>query len=216
MKQTGKIWKDHAGKEVPTYAINPVLRLEDKHAHRIADVALRAERFLKDVVRLTRDAHGAVFSAKLVNAKIKGRDTVPYDGMTIAAFDSSIQVKVTKPDNLTFDTTYTTLVKEKFDEYFATFDEQNAEMAFIRKLVQELLFSKGGKIDQGSVFRLRKIRDELRSTKTRNRKAALFIEAVDMFDKAVRTRPGNMGIYVDVYDAEQGKMRRVTLKYTDV
>lgn len=216
MKQKGKIWKDHAGKEVPTYAINPVLRLEDKHAHRIGEAALKAERYLKEVGRLTREAHENVFNAKLIDAKIKGRDNVPYDGMTIAAFDSSVQVKVTKPDNLTFDTTYTTLVKEKFDEYFATFDEQNAEMSFIRKLVQELLFSKGGKIDQGSVFRLRKIRDELRSTKTRNRKAALFIEAVDMFDKAVRTKPGNMGIYVDVYDAEQMKMRRVALKYTDV
>ncbi|MCJ7819626.1 MAG: DUF3164 family protein [Bacteroidales bacterium] len=167
------------------------------------------------MVRFTREAHGAVFTAKVLDAKIKGRDRMPYDGMTISSFDSSIQVKVTKPDNLTFDNTYTNLVKEKFDEYFDTFDKDNPEMDFIRKLIQDLLFSKGGHIDQGKVLRLRKFRDDLRRTKTRNVKAALFIEAVDIFDKAIRTKPGAMGIYIDIKD-EKGTTRRIPLKYTDV
>jgi hypothetical protein len=215
MKQTGKIWKDHSGNDVPTYAISPVLRLEDTQAHKIAKAALMAEKYLKEVVALTSKAHEAIYKAKILDAKIKGRDKSPGDGMTIMAFDSSIQVKVTKPDNMTFDNTYTSLVKEKFDEYFATFDSQNPEMDFIRKLIQDLLFSTGGHIDQNKVLRLRKFRDNLRRTKTRNHKAALFIEAVDLFDKAVRTKPGGTGIYVDVKD-ETGKMRRVVLKYTDV
>jgi hypothetical protein len=215
MKQTGKIWKDHAGKEVPTYAIAPVLRLEDLHAHKIAKAALMAEKYLKEVVDLTMKAHEAVYNAKILDAKIKGREKSPTDGMTIAAFDNSVQVKVTKPDNMTFDNTYTSLVKDKFDEYFATFDTQNPEMDFIRKLIQDLLFSKGGHIDQGKVLRLRKFRDDLRRTKTRNHKAALFIEAVDIFDKAIRTKPGSTGIYVDINDGT-GKPRRVALKYTDI
>jgi hypothetical protein len=210
MKQTGTFWKDHSGKEIPTYAINPVLRLEDRHAHKIAKAALNAEKYLREV-----DAHEAVYAAKILDAQIKGRDKTPTDGMTISSFDSSIQVKVTKPDNLTFDNTYTNLVKEKFDEYFATFDQGNPEMSFIRDLVKDLLFSSGGKIDQGKVLKLRKYRDEFKRTKTRNHKAALFIDAVDLFDKAVRTKPGSTGIYVDVLD-ETGKPRRVALKYTDV
>jgi len=214
MRQKGKTWKDHTGKEIPRYAINPVLRLEDKHAHRIAGAALKAEKYLREVDDLTREAHEAVYAAKILDAKIRGH-RIPTDGMTISSFDSSIFVKVTKPENLTFDNAYTNMVKDKFDEYFATFDQQNPEMAFIRELVQDLLFSPGGKIDQGKVMRLRKYRDRFKSSKTRNRKAALFIEAVDMFDKAVRTKPGNTGIYVDVRD-EDGKMRRVALKYTDV
>jgi len=215
MKQKGQTWTDHAGNEVPRYAISPVLRIEDQHAHKIAKAALNAEKYLKEVVDLTNTAHIAVYNAKVLDAKIKGRDKSPTDGMTIMAFDSSIQIKVTKPDNLTFDNTYTNLVKEKFDEYFDTFDTQNPEMDFIRKLIQDLLFSKGGNIDQGKVLRLRKFRDDLRRSKTRNHKAALFIEAVDIFDKALRTKPGSTGIYIDVKD-DSGKMRRVALKYTDV
>jgi hypothetical protein len=215
MRQKGKVWRDHQGKEVPTYAIKPVLRLEDMHANRIAAVAVRAEKLLREVVELTRKAHEEVYDAKLADAKIKGRDRIPYEGMTIMSFDSSVQVKVTKPDNLTFDTTYTTLVKEKFDEYFATFDANSSEMSFFRDLVRDLLFSPAGKIDQAKVLKLRKYRDKLRSAKTTNHKAAIFIEAVDLFDKAIRTKPGNTGIYVDVKD-EAGKLRRVALKYTDI
>jgi hypothetical protein len=215
MKQSGKIWKDHSGKEIPRYAISPVIRLEDEHANKIAKAALRAEKCIKEVVELTNAAHESVYSAKILDAKIKGRDRKPYDGMTISSFDSSIQVKVTKPDNLTFDSTYTELVKEKFDEYFATFDQASPEMSFIRELVRDLLFSPGGKIDQGKVLRLRKYRDRFKNSKTRNQKAVLFIEAVDIFDKAIRTKPGNTGIYVDVLD-ENGKLRRVALKYTDI
>jgi hypothetical protein len=215
MRQSGKIWKDHAGKEIPRYAISPVLRLEDKHAHKIAEAALKAEKYLREVTELTRAAHEEVYAAKILDAKIKGRDGKPTDGMTISSFDNTIQVKVTKPDNLTFDNTYTELVKEKFDEYFATFDQASPEMSFIRELVKDLLFSPGGKIDQGKVLRLRKYRDRFKNSKTRNQKAVLFIEAVDIFDKAVRTKPGNTGVYVDVEDQNQ-KLRRVALKYTDI
>ena len=215
MKQKGTIWKDHSGKEIPRYAINPVLRLEDSHANKIAGVAVRVEKLLHELVDLTRAAHEEVFKAKTIDAKIKGREGRPTDGMTISSFDNTIQVKVTKPFNLTFDNTYTNLINEKFDEYFATFDQANPEMVFIQKLIKSLLFSPGGKIDQGKVLRLRQYRDELKNSKTRNRKAALFIEAVDIFDKAIRTKPGNTGIYVDVED-ENGKLRRVALKYTDI
>jgi hypothetical protein len=41
----------------------------------------------------------------------------------------------------------------------------------------------------------------------------MFVEAVDLFDKAIRTEPGNRLFYVDV--KEGNKMRRVALKYTD-
>jgi len=99
MKQSGKIWKDHAGKEIPRYAISPVLRLEDKHAHKIVEAALKAEKFLKEVTDLTRAAHEEVYAAKILDAKIKGREGKPTDGMTISSFDNTIQVKVTKPDN---------------------------------------------------------------------------------------------------------------------
>lgn len=165
MRQTGKIWKDHSGNAVPRYAISPVLRLEDRHANKIADVSLKVEKLLREVVELTRVAHEEIYAAKILDARIKGRDGKPTDGMTIASFDSTIQVKVTKPDNLTFDNTYTSLVKDKFEEYFATFDQASPEMSFIRELVRDLLFSPGGRIDQGKVLKLRKYRDRFKNSK---------------------------------------------------
>ena len=55
MKQTGKNWIDGKGKEVPTYAINPVLKGEEKWAQKIMDAALKAEQALKKVVELSRE-----------------------------------------------------------------------------------------------------------------------------------------------------------------
>ena len=215
MKQKGTIWMDHAGKEVPLKVISSVLKLEDRHTNKIAEAALAAEKALRKVVELTLLAHEEVYQAKIKDAQIKGREKSPTDGMTIMSFDGFVQVKVTKPENMTFDSTYASLVKEKFQEYFATFDEKSSEMTFIRDLINDLLFSSGGKIDQGKVLRLRKYRDKFKSSKTQNKKAALFIEAVDIFDKAIRTKPGNTGIYIDVKD-ETGKLRRVALKYSDI
>ncbi|HPI70451.1 MAG TPA: hypothetical protein PLF99_03930 [Tenuifilaceae bacterium] len=42
-----------------------------------------------------------------------------------------------------------------------------------------------------------------------------FVDAVNLFDKAIRAEPGNRLFYIDVKD-DNGRMRRVALKYTDV
>jgi hypothetical protein len=67
----------------------------------------------------------------------------------------------------------------------------------------------------GKVLKLRKYRDRLQSSRQLSKNGVIFIEAVDLFDKAIRSKPGNMGIYVDVAD-EHKKLRRVNLKYTDL
>jgi hypothetical protein len=213
MRQKGKTWIDHKNHEVPTYAINPVLRTEEKHTQRILDAALLAEKYLNQVVELTRTAYGEVYDAKILDAKIKNRKE-PGDGMTLTSFDGGITVKITKPDNVYFDTTYTNLVKEKFEEYFKSFDESEAVM-FLRDLVNALLYSPGGKVDMGKVLQLRKYRERVQNSKKLSTNSQIFLGAMDLFDKAVRTKPGSMGIYVDARD-EKGKLRRVALKYTDI
>jgi hypothetical protein len=206
--------KDARGNDVPTYAINPVLKIEDKHSKKIVAAALKAERYLKEVVELTTSAHNEVYQAKLKDAKIKGNKT-PYDGMTIGAFDGSIEIKVTKPDNLTFDNTYTKMVKDKFDEYFESFGKDSEEISFLRDVVSDLLYTSGSKIDQNKVLKLRKYRDRLLNSKRLSQNSQIFIDAVDLFDKAIRTKPGNMGIYVSTRD-ESGKLRPVALSYFKV
>ena len=208
-----KVMVDAKGNQIPTYAINPVMKLEDKHSKKIAKAALMAERYLKEVVELTQLAHGDVYAAKVKDAKIKSNKT-PTDGMTIGAFDGSIEVKVTKPDNMIFDNTYTNLVKDKFDEYFKSFGQDSEEISFLRDVVNDLLYTSGGKMDQNKVLKLRKYRDRLLNSKRLSENSQIFIQAVDLFDKAIRTKPGNMGIYVDVRE-NGGKMRRVALKYSD-
>lgn len=173
-----------------------------------------AEKYLREVVSLTTEAHFEVYQAKMKDADIKG-NRQPTDGMTIGAFDGSIEVKVTKPDNLFFDNTYTNMVKEKFNEYFATFGTDSEDTLFLRDIVNDLLYTSGGKMDQSKVFKLRKYRERLMSSKKLSEKSSLFIAAVDLFDKAIRTKTGNMGIYVSERD-ENGTMRRVAIKYTDI
>ena len=206
--------KDARGNDVPTYAINPVLKIEDKHSKKIVKAALMAERYLKEVVELTTAAHNEVYQAKMKDAKIKGNKT-PYDGMTIGAFDGSSEVKVTKPDNLTFDNTYTKMVKDKFDEYFESFGKDSEGMISLRDVVSYLLYTSGSKFDQNKVLKLRKYRDRLLNSKRLSQNSQIFIDAVDLFDKAIRTKPGNMGIYVSARD-ESGKMQPIALSYFKV
>ena len=213
MKQKGPVWKDHKGQECPTYAIRRVFRTEEKHAHKIADAGLQVEKALRKLVGLTRAAYEEVYDEKCRDAKIMNRKD-PTDGMTISSFDSSVEIKITKPDNVYFDTTYSTMVKEKFDEYFNSFEDSDA-VALLRGIVNDLLYSPKGNVDMGKVLRLRKHRDQVQNSKKLSHKASLFIEAVDLFDKAIRTKPGAMGIYIDVKN-DNGTKRRIPLKYTDV
>lgn len=213
MRQKGQVWKDHKGNDVPTYAIRRVLKVEEKHSHKIAEAALLAEKYLRKVVELTREAYGEVYDEKRKDAKVYDHKA-PTDGMTISSFDNSIEIKITKPDNVYFDSTYATMVKEKFDVYFSSLGDTEA-VSFLRDIVMDLLYSPRGSVDMSKVLRLRKHRDEIQSSKKLNQNSALFIEAVDLFDKAIRTKPGNMGIYID-YKDEKGISRRIPLKYTDI
>jgi len=206
--------RDAKGNEVPTYAINPVLKIEDKHARKILKAALNAEKYLKEVVLLTNEAHSEVYSAKMKDAKIKGHKD-PTDGMTINAFDGSCEVKVTKPDNLYFDNDYTAIVKGKFEDYFNSFNNNSEELILMRDIVNDLLFTTGGKLDQNKVLKLRKYRDRLTNSKRLSENAQKFIDAVDLFDKAIRTKPGSTGIYVSIRD-EFGKLRPVAINYFKV
>jgi hypothetical protein len=213
MKQKGQVWTDFKNNEVPTYAIRKVYRTEEKHSHKIAEAALLAEKYLRKLVELTRTAYTEVYDEKVRDAKIMDRKE-PTDGMTISSFDHSVEVKITKPDNVYFDTTYTSMVKEKFDDYFNSLEDSDT-VNLLRAMVNDLLFSPKGTIDMNKVLRLRKHRDSIQNSKKLSKNATLFIEAVDLFDKAIRTKPGSMGIYVDVTD-DKGISRRIPLKYTDI
>jgi hypothetical protein len=59
------------------------------------------------------------------------------------------------------------------------------------------------------VLQLRKYRTKLAEDPKLASKSTMFIEAVDLFDKAIRTKQGSMGMYVS-----ENKVP-VKLKYTD-
>ena len=138
MRQKGTEWNDGRGNTVPTYAINPVLKVEEKHSQKIAKAALLAEKYLKQVNELVKEAYGEVYEAKVQDANLKGNKT-NFSGMTMNAFDNSIEVKVTKPDNMYFDNTYTDMVKEKFNEYFDSLNAGNDTAVFLKDLVNDLI-----------------------------------------------------------------------------
>jgi len=213
MKQKGKIWIDAKGMEVPTYAISPVLQLEEKHSHRIAEASLKAERFLKQTIKLMEAAYAEIYDAKLAEAKMKGNKG-NYSAMTIRSFDEKIEVQVTKPSSLSFDKTTMGLIKDKITEYLDGLQAGTDMAVFFKNLLGDLLQKSGGDIDQTKLSKLRKHVAEIKDKPALAIKAQPLIDAVELFDKASRTKTGNTGLYVSVED--KGEKRRVALKYTDI
>jgi len=137
------------------------------------------------------------------------------DSLTFKAFDKSVGVDIITTKRLVFDKTYVGIVKAKFEEFFAVFDRDETaskKFSFLREMVNSLLFKGSGDLDQTSVNEIRSHKATAERTKVPGWE--LFVEAVELFDKAIRTEPGNRLFYVEVAD-EHGKMRRVALKYTD-
>ena len=85
-------------------------------------------------------------------------------------------------------------------------------MAFLRELVNSLLYKSGGDLDQTSVNEIRSHKATAERMKFKGWEK--FVEAVNLFDRAIRTEQGNRLFYVNVRDGN--KMRRVALKYTDL
>lgn len=214
MKQKSNEWTDGEGKNIPTYAISPVLKLEEKHAQKVIEKAIRAEKYLQETVDLVMQAYDEIYEAKIAEAKMKGNKG-GFSGMTFNSFDNSIEVKITKGDVTYFDSTFTDLVKNKFVEYFESLQAQNEMAVFLRDLINDLLYTTSGRLDNSKVLKLRKYRDRIQSTPKLLAKAGKFIEAVDLFDKAIKTKPGNTGIYISINN-DKGKKRKVALKYTDI
>lgn len=216
MKQKGSTWRDSTGRELNTWAINPVLKVEEKHAQKVAALAIKAEKALKELNQAIDLAQREVYDAKLKDAKIKEYNRMPIpESLTFSAFDKSVLVDIKTTKRLIFDKTYVGMVKAKFDEFFAVFDKDelaSKKFSFLREMVNSLLFKGSGDLDQTSVNEIRSHKATAERTKIPGWE--LFCEAVDLFDKAIRTEPGNRLFYVDL--KEEGRMRRVALKYTDV
>jgi len=216
MKQTGKLWIDSTGREVQKWAINPVLQVEEKHAQKIGELALKAEKALQLLNNAVDVAQKEVFEAKLKDAKIKEfTRSITAESITFSAFDKTVNVDIKTTKKLVFDKSYVGMIKAKFEEFFSIFDRDEAQSkkyAFLREMINSLLYKGNGGLDQTSV-------NEIRSHKATAERIKfegweLFVEAVDLFDRAIRTEPGNRLYYVDVDD--NGKTRRVALKNTDV
>lgn len=217
MRQKGKIWLDAKGKEFMTWAINPVLKVEEKHAQKINSLALSVEKALKALNDAMDVAQEEVFKAKLKDAQIKEHNRVPTpESMTFSSYDKSIVVEVKTTKRLLFDKTYVSMVKAKFEEFFQIFDrseKDSAKFAFLREMVNTMMYKSNGEIDQTSVNEIRAHKATAMRTKIEGWE--VFVDAVDLFDKAIRTEPGNRLYYVETKD-DNGKMRRIPLKYTDV
>ena len=211
-KQVGKIWTDANGRRIERDIISPAVRVEERNAQRVATLALRAEKALEQLNAAIDKAQDEVFEAKLKEAQIFERRLPTPDSMLFSAFDKSILVDIRTSRRLVFDKTMVGLIKMKFEEFFSEFDKDDkgsARMAFLRQLVNSLLYKGSGDLDQTSVNEIRSHKDTAKRMKFEGWEK--FVEAVDLFDKAIRTEPGNRHFYVDVKD-DGGRMRRVALK----
>ncbi len=217
MKQKGKTWFDSNGKEIPSYAVNKTDKLEEKEAHRLLKLALVVEKALKNFNEASVKSYNEVLESKIALANYKG-SKIPTNssGMTINSYDGTIEVKITKPDTQFFDKTFTDMVKQKFEEYFKSFGDDNEQVVFLRSLVNDLLFTSSGRLDNSKVLTIRKHADTIKNSKKLSKTGPLFIEAVDLFDKAIKIKPGNTGVYVEYSENPHYKKRKVALKITDI
>lgn len=217
MKQKGKTWFDSNGKEIPNYAVNKTDKLEEKEAHRLLKLALNVEKSLKIFNNASVKSYNEVLESKIALANYRG-SKVPTNssGMTINSYDGTVEIKITKPDTLSFDKTFTEIVKQKFEEYFKSFDDDNDQVVFLRSLVNDLLFTSSGRLDYSKVLTIRKHADTIKNSKKLSKTGQLFIEAVDLFDKGIKSKPGNTGIYVEYSENPHDKKRKVALKINDI
>ena len=217
MKQKGKVWTNADGRNLDTWAINPVLKVEEKHAQRVAALALRAEKALAELNQAIDNAQDEVFEAKMRDAQIKDYKRMPKpESLTFSAFDKSVVVDIKTTKRLMFDKTMVGVIKTKFEDFFTEFDADdkgNNRVTFLRDMVNSLLYKSGGDLDQTSVNEIRSHKATAERMKFKGWEK--FVEAVNLFDNAIRTEPGNRLFYVDVKE-DNGRMRRVALKYTDV
>lgn len=209
MKQKGKEWIDHNNKSVPTYAVSTILKVEEKESQKLAKLALAAEKALIKFIEASKASYNVVLDAKIKDAEMR-ENKRPNGSLSMSSFDHSLEVKITKPETTYFDSTYISMVKQKFDNYFNGLHAGNETAQLLQDVVNELLFTKSGHLDMSKVLQLRKFRERIQGSPKMREKGQPFVEAVDLLDKAIKTKPGNPGIYVTI------EGRRVALKYTDI
>jgi len=213
MKQKGTKWVDADG-NIALY-VSPTKKMEERKSQQLLRLALAAERALQKFAEAAHQAYTDVIDLKIKEAAYKGYKK-PSGGLTINSFDDTIEVKISKPNNIYFDNTYTEMVTEKFKRYFDSFGENNEHVVFLRRLVNDLLYTSGGRLDNSKVLILRKHRDTLTQSKKLSKSSELFIEAVDLFDKAINKKAGNTLFSIAYANKPHDKKRKVALKYTDV
>lgn len=215
MRQKGTTWIDAEGNKIPKKHIKRVLKREEYHAQKILRQALLVEKELKKLASMAVDGYKDIYNEKMKT--IVGEDDkvhTNFQSMTFTAFDESAEVKITKPKVFSFDNTYTEEIKKLFKEYFDSLSGESETAMFMKELVNGLLYTSGGNIDYSKVLLLRSQKAELMKSDRMAKKAEKFIEAVDLFDQAVKKKSGKTGLYITAKNAD-GKERRVSTKHSD-
>jgi hypothetical protein len=216
MAKETKTWRDSRGTEVPIYAISPTDKAEEKHARKILKLAIAAEKALKTVREAIRLAYDEVIDLKIKEANFKSTTPPTFNSnTTINSFDGTIEVRITKPNAQYFDKAYTEMVKAKFDEYFSMLGD-DSDVMFLRTLINDLMFTSTGNIDKSKVDIVRKRADSLSKNNKIDKKSQVFIDAVTLFNTALKTKAGNTGYYVDYRENSIDQKRSVALKISDV
>jgi len=215
MRQKGSEWINADGREVPTYAINTVLKIEEKHCQKIAVLAKKAEKTLQDLYDCAYSGYDEVLEAKVKEANMRDLKT-PREGFSINSFDYTIQVQFTKPKKSYLDPVMVSMVKEKFSAFLSSLNAGNDTADFLKQLVQDLLFTKNGELDSSNVSNIQQYANEIKKGSKKIKNKEMFLEAIELFNSALRKKPGNPGLYIYLSENPGEKKRQVALKITDI
>ena len=200
-KQTGKVWVDEAGNKISASRITPSEKAMETEANRIYELAVKAEKRLKDLkdnIEKTAEVLMDQFY-KENNIDVNKRK----GNFTIYSFNRAIKIEVSVQDKQTFDSNLIEGCKEKLMQFLDTSISSTED--FVKQIVLDAFETTKGNMDVKKVMSLLKYKSRIKSN--------LYQEAMVLLERAIRVDSSKT--YQRVYKKnEAGEYVNVNLNFS--
>lgn len=168
--QTGRIWIDAQGREVPIDHIDPLQRRDEKRAKRLMRKAMKIRDQLAQFKRELANELESSYQERLT--KSAGSPTGAR-GHSIYSFDKKIKFSRQRAQSAQFDEALVAAAQEKFEQFIQIRTRgDHATAALIRAAFDK----SGGKLDAKRLLQLHSYRQQIADP--------LFDQALDLLDQA--------------------------------
>lgn len=208
-KQTGAMWKDETGIEIPSDRIRKSEQLREKKAHDLAKKALAINAQLLEFKEIIKKACADVDNAVRKDAKLQEKKVAANKGnFTWFNFDRSIKVEQRSHEQISFDDTYIQLCQEKLNEFLnRSLGTASGNAQLVSQLVKEAFTKTRGGLDAKKVMSLLKYETKIESV--------LYQEAMNFLKMSI-SRPDSKTYYAVSIRKEDGEYEVVNLNMSSI